>query len=366
MFDKDYISDVAKGSLAGMSYVTQLTATRGTYSNMVKLNCSVKQVGNTLTYIDLQRRPLGSVDDDDWITLTTLSGTASSYSYDDVTALPGSYNEYRAMAWITHNDERKETDAKPADGFSVSTGVISGRITYGTGTAVEGVKVTLKQNNADGETVNAMRSLKFSGAKAGVTYNTTNKGVKQLFGKDFSVQLFVSPSLSEMGDDGTTYTLFDVADLFGITMTYDAANKQYLLGAKVGNDVETSTLAIPRGEWRHLTCVHNVAAGTTTIYVAKDGALDQAAVLAGSKLTFTGDDKAAAKVNLAYLGDTYYDLYVRTRLVGETRASGAVMPKLAVASRAMDTSRLISAFCAASDTESTIRYFAARCALTRK
>lgn len=303
VFDKDYISDVAKGSLAGMSYVTQLTATRGTYSNMVKLNCSVKQVGNTLTYIDLQRRPLGSVDDDDWITLTTLSGTASSYSYDDVTALPGSYNEYRAMAWITHNDERKETDAKPADGFSVSTGVISGRITYGTGTAVEGVKVTLKQNNADGETVNAMRSLKFSGAKAGVTYNTTNKGVKQLFGKDFSVQLFVSPSLSEMGDDGTTYTLFDVADLFGITMTYDAANKQYLLGAKVGNDVETSTLAIPRGEWRHLTCVHNVAAGTTTIYVAKDGALDQAAVLAGSKLTFTGDDKAAAKVNLAYLDD---------------------------------------------------------------
>ena len=303
VFDKDYVSEKVTGHLAGMSYVTDFSATRGTYSNMVKLKWTAKQIGNSLTYYDVQRRPLGSVDDGDWINLSTVSGVASSYSYDDESALPGSYNQYRVVTWTMYNDNRVGNSATLTDGFSVATGVISGRITYGTGTAVEGARVTLKQNNSDGQAINAMRSLKFSGTKAGLTYNTTGKVLKQLFGKDFSVQMFVSPSLNEMGDDGTTYSLVDVAGVFGITMTYDETNKQYVLGATMGSKSENTQLAIPRGEWRHLTCVHNADAGTTTLYVAKDGELKQAEVLKGSKLTLSAKDKDAVKVNLAYLED---------------------------------------------------------------
>ena len=217
VFDKDYVSEKVTGHLAGMSYVTDFSATRGTYSSMVKLKWTVKQVGNSLTYYDVQRRPLGSGDEDNWITLATVSGVASSYSYDDVTALPGSYNQYRITTWTMYHDERKGNSTTLTDGFSVATGVISGRITYGNGTAVEGVKVTLIQNSSDGEVMNAMRSLKFTGAKSGMIYNTTGKDVKKLFGKDFSVQLFVNPSLNEMGEDGTTYNLVHVDDLFDIT-----------------------------------------------------------------------------------------------------------------------------------------------------
>ena len=326
VFDKDYVSEKVTGHLAGMSYVTDLSATRGTYSNMVKLKWTAKQIGTTLTYYDVQRRPLGSQDDDAWMTLNTVSGIASSYTYDDVSALPGSYSQYRLVTWTIHNNERKGNSTKMTDGFSVATGVISGRITYGNGTAVEGVKVTLLQNTADGKTMNAMRSLRFTGAKTGMIYNTTSKDLKKLFSKDFSVQLFVSPSPNEMGDDGATYSLINVAGLFDINLTYDAANRQYFLGAKMGTEAEISTLAIPQGEWRHLTCVYNAAAGTTTFYVTKDGELQQTAVLAGSKLDMSGnDDKTATKVSIAYLDDEtqptfkgYVDEFrVFTKVLGE-------------------------------------------------
>ncbi len=304
VFDKDYTSESVTGYLAGMSYVTDFAATRGTYSSMVKLKWTAKQIGTALTYYDVQRRPLGSVDEDDWITLATISGTATSYSYDDVTALSGSYCQYRLITWTMYNDQRMGNIKTQTDGFSVATGVISGRLTYGTGTAVEGARVMLKANNSEGEIVNPMRSLKFSGTKSGMTYHTTGKGVKQLFGKDFSVQLYVSPSMNEMGEDGTSYNLFDVAGVFGMTMTYDAANDQYLLGAKIGDNANTTALAIPRGVWRHLTCVHNSTTQTTTFYVTKGGELQQAAVFTDQNLD-AGDGNAQedAKVNLAYLTD---------------------------------------------------------------
>lgn len=304
VFDKDYVSEIVTGHLAGMSYVTDFSATRGTYSNMVKLKWTAKQVGNGLTYYDVQRRPLGSVDDDNWITLSTVSGTASSYSYDDVTALPGSYNQYRVVTWTMHNNERKGNSKTLTDGFSVATGVISGRITYGTGTAVEGVKVTLTQNNSDGEAVSAMRSLRFTGTKSGMIYNTTGKEAKKLFNKDFSVQLFVSPSLNEMDEDGETYTVFDAAGLFSITLQYEKDKNLYLLGAKMGDNAENTALAIPRGEWRHLTCVYNAASGNVTFYVTKNSETQQATVLAGNRISFVDvKDKDAIKVSLAYLDE---------------------------------------------------------------
>lgn len=304
VFDKDYISSPVTGHLAGMSYVTDFSASRGTYSSMVKLKWTTKQVGNSLTYYDLQRRPLGSTNDDDWITLSTISGTASSYSYDDVTALPGSYNQYRIVTWLMHNDERKGNSTTLTDGFSVATGIISGRVTYGTGTAVEGVRVTLKQNNADGKPISALRSLRFSGTKAGMSFNTKAKTIRQLFGSDFSVQLYVSPSMTEMGEAGTTYTLFDADGIFAITMTYDADAELYKLGAKMGNTATTTALGIPSGEWRHVSCVYDKATSTTTLYIVDADTLQQDVAFSGQPITLGSEgDDADAKVSLAYLDD---------------------------------------------------------------
>ncbi|MBR3471655.1 MAG: hypothetical protein IKH22_03580 [Prevotella sp.] len=280
-----------------MSYLTGFSASRGTYSNVVKLRWDAKQVGTGTTYYTVGRRPLGSNNDDEWIELTTLSGTASSYSYDDETALPGSFNQYRVLAWTMHNGERFDGSETMTDGFSLTTGTISGRITYGTGTAVQGARVTLKQNNTDGDVVSAMRSLRFSGADAGLMYNTTNKSISSLLGNDFSVQLYVNPNSAEMNSDDTAYHLFDVDQTFGITMT--PSEGQYILGTVFGNEAQLSTVAIPGDAWTHLTCVYNKTAQTATFYVAEADTLRTGGALTGA---VTPSAEADA-IRLAFLPD---------------------------------------------------------------
>ena len=295
---REYISDDVWGILYGMSYLTAFSASRGTYRNVVKLRWDAKQVGTGTTYYTVSRRPLGSNDDDEWIELTTLSGTASSYSYDDETALPGSFNQYRVLAWTMHEGERFDGSETMTDGFSLTTGTISGRITYGTGTAVQGARVTLKQNNTDGEVVSAMRSLRLSGANSGVMYNTTNKSITNLLGKDFSVQLYVNPNSAEMDSDDVAYRLFDVDQTFGITMTRNEGD--YLLGAMFGGGaVQSSTVDIPADRWSHITCVYNKTAQTATFYVAEADTLRTGDALTGT-VTASADADA---IRVAYLPD---------------------------------------------------------------
>ena len=295
---REYISDDVWGMLYGMSYLTAFSASRGTYSNVVKLRWDAKQVGTGTTYYTVSRRPLGSNDDDEWIELTTLSGTASSYSYDDETALPGSFSQYKVLAWTIYEGERFDGSETMTDGFSLTTGTISGRITYGTGTAVQGARVTLKQNNSDGEVVNAMRSLRLSGANSGVMYNTTNKSINSLLGKDFSVQLYVNPNSAEMDSDDVAYRLFDVDQTFGITMTRNEG--EYLLGAIFGDgDVQSSTVAIPADAWSHVTCVYDKTAQTATFYVAEADTLRTGDALTGT-VTASADADA---IRVAYLPD---------------------------------------------------------------
>lgn len=293
---REYISDDVWGMLYGMSYLTAFSASRGTYRNVVKLRWDAKQVGTGTTYYTVSRRPLGSNDDDEWIELTTLSGTASSYSYDDETALPGSFSQYKVLAWTMHEGERFDGSETMTDGFSLTTGTISGRITYGTGTAVQGARVTLKQNNTDGEVVNAMRSLRLSGANSGVMYNTTNKSIANLLGKDFSVQLYVNPNSAEMNSDDASYRLFDVDQTFGITMTRNEGD--YLLGAMFGDGAQQlSTVAIPADRWSHITCVYNKTAQTATFYVAEADTLRTGDALTGT-VTASADADA---IRVAYL-----------------------------------------------------------------
>ena len=117
--------------------LTSFAATRGAYNNMVKLTWKAKQVGFNETSYILYRRPLGSNDEDDWIQVYAVSGTGSSYSYDDNTVLTGTYNEYKVSIVETDGKGKLVSySSMKTDGFTYSTGVISGRLTYGTGTAV--------------------------------------------------------------------------------------------------------------------------------------------------------------------------------------------------------------------------------------
>ncbi len=245
---------------SGGSKITSFTASRGSYSSMVKLQWTINKIGESVNFI-VRRRPLGSEDENEWADIYSTSGTTTSYSYDDVTALPGSFNQYQLVIWSEERDStnaviRTEDHFMNTDGFSVSTGIVSGNISYGTGTAVDGVKVMLKQQNADGGVISGMHSLQLTSAGSGVKCTTDSSVIRKLLGSDFSMQMFINPDNSVMSENGGEYQLFYVNEVFDVKLKYDTVTSSYRLAGSVGGSAITSKCKIPAGEWSHISLVY--------------------------------------------------------------------------------------------------------------
>ena len=261
-----------KGARIGGSKIKTFAATRGNYSSMVKLQLTLKQAGSEATNFIIQRRPLGSNDEYEWTDIYSTSGTVSSYSYDDVTALPGSFNDYKIIIWSEQRDSttnemvRFVDDSQTTDGFCVSTGVVSGHISYGTGTAVEGVKVALKQQTTDGSLSSGMHSLRFSGGHhSGLKYASDKNTMKSLFSRDFSFQMYLNPEKDLMKTENDQYHLIYVKDVLNITLKCNVQAiddndtlYSYTLAGTIGDAVISSdSVSIPADEWSHISLVYN-------------------------------------------------------------------------------------------------------------
>ena len=274
-----YYSDQVSGSLDGMSKVTSFSASRGTYTNVVKLRWDVRQVGSTITYFTIYRRPLGSNSESDWGELATLSGTSASYTYDDETAQIGSFNQYKVAVWTMFEGEKRLGKETETDGFCLSSGLISGHITYGTGVAVEGAKVTLKQQSSSGETTSGMHSVKFSGPNSGLVYKSDSATVDKLFGGDFSVQMYLNPDNNATdGMNGHTahYQLFNCRGVFEVQLKYytsfgETHNQPcYMVIIYGPNRMDADQILLPANEWSHLTVVYKRNDHKATVYVTKN------------------------------------------------------------------------------------------------
>lgn len=265
---KNYESTPATGQLEGMSKVTDFSATRGTYSNMVKLRWMAKQIGTNTTYFTVYRRPLGSADENDWAEIYSTSGTAASYSYDDVTALPGSFNEYKVSTWMMNGETPVPGNDKRVDGFNIATGVVSGRITYGTGTAVSDAKVILKQQTNDGSLATGMHSLLLDGINSGLTYQTSDKAnMTKLFANDFTVQMYLWPDSAKMSATGNKdyYHLFNEWNLIAFRMQYDGS--KYSIVVNTHNKESKTGYIIPANQWSHISFVYKKDTQKLTILV---------------------------------------------------------------------------------------------------
>ena len=234
------------------------TATRGSYSNVVKLSWEVNQVGTNPTYFILQRRPFGSNSEDDWSKIYNTSGTASTYSYDDNTAQSGSFNEYRLRIFDEYNGQRYEGTSQTTDGFCLATGVVSGRITYGSGTAVKGAKVTLNATNGSGNAVQGNKAIYLDGQpSSGLVCNTTVAEDQKLFGGDFSIQMWVNPSSAGMPTKDTPYTLFDMRKTLGISVIPQGNGMCKVSFTGNNGSLSWTPLEIPMDKWSHIAFVYN-------------------------------------------------------------------------------------------------------------
>ena len=282
------------GNLLGESQVTSLTATKGDYNGLVKLSWEVHQVGNSITRYELMRTVKGK---NNWATIYKTSGIASSYYYEDNTALPGQYYDYKVRS-ITSCDEQESYLERGTDGFCRSTGIVSGRIAYGTGTAVDGARVTLVRNNDNASDISQFYSLRTSGSGDGVFLALSSNALNSQFGNSaYSVQMFVRPDDSQTG---SAPTLFDLGGKLQLQLgTMDEA-KGYPLLLNNGTDATATGLYLPASVFTSLTLSVDANGQASVTTVDAVDTMSVATVPGICKVSFTASEKTGLCLGGSY------------------------------------------------------------------
>ena len=282
------------GNLLGESQVTSLTATKGDYNGLVKLSWEVHQVGNSITRYELMRTVKGK---NNWATIYKTSGIASSYYYEDNTALPGQYYDYKVRS-ITSCDEQESYLERGTDGFCRSTGIVSGRIAYGTGTAVDGARVTLVRNNDNASDISQFYSLRTSGSGDGVFLALSSDALNSQFGSSaYSVQMFVRPDDSQTG---SAPTLFDLGGKLQLQLgTMDEA-KGYPLLLNNGTDATATGLYLPASVFTSLTLSVDANGQASVTIVDAVDTMSVATVPGICKVSFTASEKTGLCLGGSY------------------------------------------------------------------
>lgn len=282
------------GNLLGESQVTSLTATKGDYNGLVKLSWEVHQVGNSITRYELMRTVKGK---NNWATIYKTSGIASSYYYEDNTALPGQYYDYKVRS-ITSCDEQESYLERGTDGFCRSTGIVSGRIAYGTGTAVDGARATLVRNNDNTSDISQFYSLRTSGSGDGVFLALSSDALNSQFGSSaYSVQMFVRPDDSQTG---SAPTLFDLGGKLQLQLgTMDEA-KGYPLLLNNGTDATATGLYLPASVFTSLTLSVDANGQASVTTVDAVDTMSVATVPGICKVSFTASEKTGLCLGGSY------------------------------------------------------------------
>ena len=192
MLDMTFYSDTIPAVIQGTSHITRLDVSKGTYAGSVKLKWNAEQYGTAQTNYEVYRRPLSSNNESDWAMIYSVSGTATSYTYDDNNVAVGGYYQYKVLSRTTCSDTNEQTSdmRKIDEGFCQASGSIGGQITFGSGTAVKDVKVSLEKHD-DQDLTPAFYSLRVNDGAGGVNVTDT---IHSLFAANqpFSVQMWVA------------------------------------------------------------------------------------------------------------------------------------------------------------------------------
>lgn len=269
--------NVAEGKLDGSSKVLNVNASRGAYSGVVRISWTAKQVGSETTYYVVKRRLLGS--SADYQEIYSTSGVATSYSFEDNTAQPGCYYQYMVDCYNVEIAADGKTSTYPGtgaytDGFALATGVVNGRVAYGSGTAVEGVKVSLVNTSSGESPQSQFRSMSFGnpGSGAGLVWTADTTKIQQLLvGKSWSVQMNVFPDATKMNVNNKAYIVWDSKETASIYFVYNKPKNCYTLQAYLGGRTLTSALVdIPANKWTNIVLAINAETGKWNVGAVYD------------------------------------------------------------------------------------------------
>lgn len=129
--------------------LVKFTAGKGYYSDRVELAWSSK--GNFERFV-INRKEHGAPDTDyKQIAVTEGNEAQNDYYYNDVNAIPGVVYDYRIKGQVMCSGKLLESDEVLADvGFRTPTGDVYGRVTFESGQAVSGAKVSAEATEGSG------------------------------------------------------------------------------------------------------------------------------------------------------------------------------------------------------------------------
>ena len=181
----------------GINRATQiydLTASKGVYSDKVKLSWRVDQRNSTKLKTYVITRHVAEQSNSDTVTVGTFDSNNDHLSFTDDNPSPGVYYTYTVYVQERNDSVLFESHMEDI-GFAQTTGTISGRVTYGsTGMAVQGVDVEAKK--MDDERLTAQHhSIRFSDTNGELVsqYPSTRYANSIFSDKDFAIQMWINP-----------------------------------------------------------------------------------------------------------------------------------------------------------------------------
>ena len=177
----------------GGTTVTDLTCSKGSTKSGCTLTWTAHQVSSTPTTYRVSRR---NVMEENWSNIYTIEGVGSNYSYFDQTCEPGQYYEYKVEAYTDCHGQKTNSNYKADIGFAKSYGTISGQVLYGTGAAVDSVRVSLTPNATTDNRRPFFYATHFHEGSSGIMFPLNGEGClsEDMWKGDFTIGVWVKPS----------------------------------------------------------------------------------------------------------------------------------------------------------------------------
>ncbi len=303
-------SNIASTSVPDSTYISEVVASTGTEESSVTVKWKVERPDKLYDiWYRVLRRVIG---DSEWTLLTDdKHGTASEYTFTDTRAVAGSYYEYSVEAYGAQCEAQlTKKNEVIAPGFSQANATITGHVSFGTGTAVQGAKVQLYNvPTEENDILPQYFSRYISGAGKGLQWRGDSTRYASVLngGKDMTLQLWARPS--SFGADQQQLLQLTNAIELGIKRSEGVFHLYAIDRSNGGTDLtEFPSLTFSTTDFTHITAVYS--GGKWLFYVGTDSLRTDSMQVANSgwqaiqtagTLTFSigGDNRAAGS---AYTG----------------------------------------------------------------
>ena len=275
------------------SSLTSFTATRGTYTDCVKLQWTVNLAAQDKMMYIIKRHTIDNSGLEQYSAPNAFAAIDTIYdgrtTYTDTRLNCGYYYMYRIDAVL--NGNHSQFVSRYCDGFARNTATVTGNVTFensGKTVGVEGVRVNFDVSDTD----NSRQSLWCTADSCGLLWKQDNTKLLNYFDQhSFSLQMYVRPDAGQTGEP----CLMDMHGSLRLGLGKETADG-YPVTAKVGSTTYTSSNAIRPDEFTHLTFTYDGKGCGQVILVDSLGTMTTDTLFTGTSVKWTPESGYEGRV----------------------------------------------------------------------